>query len=433
MERDAPPPVPPRLEDVVPPPEPAAVYSVAAAGLGLIGVAALLGLAVTLIGDRAPWPLATARLWLVGLGAVVTGYAVSRRPGLPGVWLLAAVTAGLAVVGVPATWDSFRLLFAVLAVVAAAGAGVVALPPRWRVRVASVLVLLHFGGIFMATTSPETQGSSPWLTHQLFTRVYYPYLQFIYQRNAYHFYSPEPGPASLLAFMVKTHTGERIDRNGITVPTYDREWYVIPKRPDDVKDPLAVSYFRRLSITEQTAGAVPGGYGHVLFEADEARRRRQLARYYDEAAQEERAIPFHPFEQALAQYRVPFPNTLRYTLPSYAKHVIHERTNGGDERAPRTTVMIYKLVHSTVAAHELARKRDPVAPYAPSTFRTFFLGEYNSSGELVNPRDAMLYWQMPIYPKESAATGVTGPPDPDEYVDYLSLHAGQKFDWRSLR
>ena len=42
---------------------------------------------------------------------------------------------------------------------------------------------------------------------QAFNRVYNPYLQFIYQRNAYHFYSPDPGPASVLVFLLKTETG----------------------------------------------------------------------------------------------------------------------------------------------------------------------------------------------------------------------------------
>src|SRR5437667_416198 len=82
---------------------------------------------------------------------------------------------------------------------ALAGAALVAAPRPWRQGVISAIIVFHFGGIFMATASPPP---TPWLVEQMFQRVYNPYLQFMYLRNAYHFYSPEPGPASLLCFLL---------------------------------------------------------------------------------------------------------------------------------------------------------------------------------------------------------------------------------------
>src|SRR5262249_9611707 len=37
---------------------------------------------------------------------------------------------------------------------------------------------------------------TPWIITQIWTRIYRPYLEFMYLNNAYHFYAPEPGPAS---------------------------------------------------------------------------------------------------------------------------------------------------------------------------------------------------------------------------------------------
>ena len=208
MDRDAGSP-PTSPDQAVPPPAPESARATGLAGVALTGAAAALGLVAAGLGDAPERKstldaLNTARLFLVFAGAVTAGAAVSLRPDRWWTWGLAAAAAALGVGGLPGHWDSFRLLFAVLACVAAAGAALAAATPAWRAGVVSAVILFHFTGIFLATTSPQP---SPWLTDQTFARVYFPYLQFVYLRNAYHFYSPDPGPASVLAFLLKTETG----------------------------------------------------------------------------------------------------------------------------------------------------------------------------------------------------------------------------------
>lgn len=408
--------------------EPVAAPGAAHAGrLAAIGV----GLAV-LAGGLAIIPaviplLSTVRLWLVGLGAVITGYALSLQAAQPRYWLYAAafgLIAGL--IALPPHWDSIRFMFRVLAGVALLGAVFVALNFTWRVRLASALIAFHFCGIFLATTSPATQAGTPpyWITEQLFNKIFMHYLQFVYLRNAYHFYSPEPGPASIVAFLIKTKAGKEII-NGEERDRYERRWVVIPRRPQDVKDPLGVSYFRRLSITEQVAAP---GSPVVTSESSEIYQRRMMA-FYEEPRGPgrvvEQLIPLNPYEPMESQYRMPSLITYRYLLPSYAQHIIHEEVDR--DKMEDTTVMIYQLVHRTMNVQEA---RAGVAPFAPGAYRAFYLGEYNVHGELVNPRDPMLYWHVPVYARQP---GYFTDENPEKFEDYLSRHAGLTFNWSWLR
>src|SRR5438045_224861 len=80
----------------------------------------------------------------------------------------------------------------------------VLLPRPARRVVLSLLLLVHFAGILTAVTAVDPQGgSAPWVSRQLFARVYRPYLGFMYLSNAYHFYSPNPGPPTLLWFRIQ--------------------------------------------------------------------------------------------------------------------------------------------------------------------------------------------------------------------------------------
>ncbi|HEX4610248.1 MAG TPA: hypothetical protein VH092_18800 [Urbifossiella sp.] len=401
-----------------------------AAGGGLIALAAALGLV-----DPEPGVVSTVRLFLVFAGAVTAGVGVSFRPERWEAWGLAAAAAAVAVAGVPAHWDSFRLLFGVLTGVALFRLAVTAAPPPWRLRLVSALILFHFSGIFAATTSPPP---TPWFVEQVYQRVYNQSLQFIYMRNAYHFYSPEPGPASLLACLLKTEVGTETTADGQVRKKYDTRWIVLPKRPADVRDPLGLSYFRRLSITDQISRGMPEASSAATFEKTDIRARR----YRLTLPGNDPYFPFHPLEPEPLQYRLPTPEVARFLLPSYAQYLMLEHTPDA-AAAARSTLKMYRLEHRTLGVEAFAGVipgSRPADPYHPWTYRPYYLGEFRFTSEdpanprkprveLADPQADMLYWLVPVLPAGGPATG----PDKKDYVDYMSVHAGHAFDWSQLR
>jgi hypothetical protein len=418
----------PRTDQLIPPPDPRTAYRVGGVGLGLAAAAAVLGAVsaagwgdtpavldgVPVSGESIPWPLHTARLLLTGIGALLAGAAVSLRPGLWKVWLLAAGTGLLArVIGLPDHWDSARLLAGVLTALAAAGAVLAALPPLYRYSLASLAVLFHFGGILTATTWPDP---APWVTQQMAVRVYLPYLSFAYMRNAYHFYSPEPGPASQLFVLVKYDETDPATGKPLA------EWVVLPRRHEHMKDPLGLTYYRRLSITEMVSRTIPDLFTAQTFEKLDARQRR-----WEIALPGERQIPLAPAEQEpqFLQYRVPNPDITRYLLPSYARHLCAEYSTGGRRVA---SVKLYRAEHRITPTYDFVKGADP---FDPVGYRVYFVGDYTPDGELVDPQDPMLYWLVPVFPRE----GGPSPLDPERrhYEDYLSRHAGYEFDWKRMR
>jgi hypothetical protein len=428
MDRDA------AATDVVPPIAWETTRRVAVTGLGLVAAAAVLGLMATALGE-VPSLVHTARLFLVLIGAILAGLAVSFRPDLVQPWLLGAGTALLAVAGTPAHWDSFRLLFAVLTGLALLRAAFTIVSPRVRLAVVSAFILLHFYGILLATTSPNPE---PWMVDQLYRRFYEPYLQFVYLRNAYHFYAPEPGPASIMVCLLKTEDGEEVTADGIRRAKYRTEWVVTPRRPQDVRDPLGVTYYRRLSLTDQISHR--DTMTSEIFERSEvANRRRQLA-----IRGTEPYIPLHPNIADAEEYILPQPIVSRYYLPAYAEHLLMELPEADRKK---TTVKIYRLEHRTLSVGSFVGfatpSRRPGDPYHPTTYLPFFLGEFKfvpdrndplhkpMKVELLDPKDPMLYWLVPIIGEVGGSASVD--PNRKEYTDYLSVHAGQQFDWSTLR
>ncbi|HEV3384019.1 MAG TPA: hypothetical protein VG097_04350 [Gemmata sp.] len=401
------------------------------AGGGAVAIAALFGIVSSSLGENSLEILNGCRLFLVFVGVVVVGSAISMRPNLWWTWGIGAIASVLAVFGLPDTWDSFQIFFRVVAVVASAGTAFCLFSPKWRFAFASAILLFHFTGIFMATTAPP---STPWLTEQLFRRTYNPYLQFLYLRNAYHFYSPEPGPASVLVFLLKTETG-RIDATG--KKEYATKWVISPTRPANIRDPLGLGYYRLLSINEQTArGSVGLANPTEQFEKTEMYSRRYSMMF---------RIPYHPTDPQLIQYKLPNSDVARYILPSYASHVIVWNTPD-KETAARTTVKIYRLEHRDLSGDRMAGGD---LPYHPSTYRPYFLGEFDALGNLIDPREVFLYWMIPIIQSQSQPLpDVEGNPYKKSYHDYLSVHAldmplndvlkanvndGKVFNWSLLR
>jgi hypothetical protein len=135
-------------------------------------------------------------------------------------------------------------------------------------------------------------------------------------------------------------------------------------------------------------------------------------------------IPLHPGEEPLGQYRLPQADIVRFVLPSYASHVILDNTPDS-KTAAKTTVKIYRLEHRTLTVEEFVNTRNRpnliTSPYHPSTYRPYFLGEFDVLGNLLNPQEPMLYWLVPINPRP----GGTPPGDPNKrnFIDFLSIHA----------
>src|SRR5262249_19730400 len=116
-------------------------------------------------------------------------------------------------------------------------AGILLLPRLLRRLTLTLLVLLHFFGILCSVGSPAPRGGGEsWLINQLWIGLYRPYLQFMYLTNAYHFYSPEPGPPVLLWFRIEYEGGKS-------------RWVEVPSLKE-ARSKLA--FQRGLALTEST-------------------------------------------------------------------------------------------------------------------------------------------------------------------------------------
>jgi hypothetical protein len=373
------------------------VYRQAAYAAGIAGTAAALGLiirtdaalsitqqqiTVNLLVGRLTFTVTDALSVTAGvlgvLGMLVAGFAIMRRPRDSAVLLAAALTAGCAGLATHPNWDSVRLMQWVMAGVALAVALILLLPPTGQRVAVSLALLFHFAGILSAITSPAP---TPWLTAQLWARVFRPHLEFCYVNNAYQFYSPQPGPAQVLWFCI--------------VGTDDQQrWLKIPRR-SEMLDPLAVEYFRRLSLTERANQnlALPTGPPEAVFQ-----QRRAVVH----------EIPLQPELWPARQYRAPNEHA-RQLLAGYARHVAREIGSGRPGVAVRS-VKVYLTQHRMLTQKEFAQGKDP---YDKDTYWPFFVGEFTPDGELNNPYDPLLYWIVPIIKTPEG-----------EYKNYVTVHAG---------
>ncbi len=312
-------------------------------------------------------------------GALAVGIALYMRPGHVLLYVIASIAAFAARFGFPPGWDSGTIASGIGAIFAAIAAVLTALPVNYRKIAISALILFHFGGICVAVTSPLSQ---PWTSFTLGIFMYRPYLQSLYLTNAYHFYSPQPGPASQVWFCVKY--GKEPGK-----PTSQR-WYNFPRRPDDLTDPMGLSYYRRLSITmnlEQTDPTVV---------TEDMKRRRLLM------AQGENGIPIHPELLPLeSQYRLPQPNVRDFVLPSYVQYIANLNILRPPEGQTMQSIRVYLVVHDIMKQKAL---EDGLSPYDPVTYIPFYFGEYDTSGKLLDIGNPLLYWMIPIIRVPKAGT-----------------------------
>jgi hypothetical protein len=352
---------------------------------GLVGAAfAAAAVATRLVaGGSLSLDIAAAVTGVVGM--LITGIAVARRPKDSVILAIASATALLALFGTNRDWDAIRVMMGVMAAVAAIAAVLLQLPQTVQRVAISLVVLYHFCGILSAITSPHPM---PWLTAQLWARVFRPWLEFCYVNNAYQFYSPQPGPAQLLWFC-------------ITDEDSNQEWLKIPRRAEGL-DPLGVEYFRRLSLTERANQNVPTPLGPP--------REMLLAREAYASL-----IPMHPELLDLQQFRMPNEHA-RQILSSYARHVALEYA-AKDVKVK--AIKVYLTQHRMLGQKEFA---DGMDPFDPTTYVPFFVGEFDAQGNLTNPNDPMLYWIVPIIRGPNHKPGPPGSPGQD-IRNYVTVHA----------
>jgi len=394
-----------------------AVVRLAAVALGIALLAVVVGLAV---GENGPGPSGTVRLVAVAVSSLLAGGALSLRPDAALVWLLAALTATADSFGFPDHWDSGQLLMRVVAGAGLVGAALLAMPRVARRVVVVGFVAFQFSSLLVATTWPE---STPWVTNQLGQRLYLPFMQFTYLRNAYHFYSPEPGPASHLFALLTYELDEADPATG--KPQTMHEWVTLPRRDTQWKDPLGQTYYRRLSLTENAVRANTD-LGNLTEERTQVNQSRQKVAIG--ALPGVKRIPhaLPTYEVEFRWYAQPQADVSRFLLPSFTKHLAAEYSQPGHRVV---NVKLYRAEHRIVTTQYFVTQK--LSPFHPTLYRVYFLGDYTSEGQLVDAQDPMLYWLIPIMPRPGRQK--LDEPGPEQFQDLLTEHAGYEFPWSQLR
>jgi len=364
-----------------PPVDPRRLIPPFAMGLGLIVVAMMLGVLSTSTGVDGP------RVLLCVVGLVAVGSAVAARPESSAGWLTSVVGCGLAYAGIPESWDSFKLVVAVLAGVSLIGLAIVAMPERFRWMAASLLIVLHLGGIVTAITG---EGDQPWLFSQLFARGYRPYLQFTNLNTAYHFFAPNPGAPNELWFGIEYDTPD---------PDKRFAWVVVPKRSDS-HDPLWNSYYRRIKIPEFASPA-----SELIVPL--ATELQELGELRDPPERDSNYVPHHPKLPAGQQLLVPNVAIQKLVLPSFVQHIAAANERSG---MPIKSIRVYRVQHDYVMPEQLVGAADDkgkptrqISPFDPTTYLPYYLGTFDSAGKLLPGPDALRWWLIPILAKDDAA------------------------------
>jgi hypothetical protein len=388
----------------------------------LVAGAAVNALAVLLAMREAdtPAPLRVG-LILTGLALAIAGVnhrlrnfaeALDERTTTAGYLALGSFDVLLAYLACSEAWDTFRMVLGAFVAVGLAGALLVLLPGRARRAVIVALVVFHFVGILTAVFSPAPpNGVSNWTVGTAWMYIYRPYLQFMYLNNAYHFYSPEPGPATQLWFRVsyQPHDGQK-------VPPH---WFMYPNREDF---PSRLLYQRALAMTESTAANRPGPLTAEFYAGSFQRRRTAQFRipFWSDLPPQQR--PLAPPD--VFQYKEPTELAKKY-IASYARHVAHDpkfRSPDAPDAAVER-VKVYRVLHNFLTPAKMA---EGMAPDDPLTLMPVYVGEFDAEGTLKDPQDPLLYWVVPILPEPDGHGGYAP-------KDYVAVHAGDTKSVLDLR
>jgi hypothetical protein len=219
--------------------------------------------------------------------------------------------------------------------------------------------------------------------------------------NAYHFYSPQPGPANRLWFCIEYESDPDGTRNfrWVLVPDLDKE-SGHPINPDGSPVFSGTEYTRRLSLAEYTANnmSLPWNIYYLLQE------RLHYGQKDGILAEDPRKLPYDQ------QYSEPSAPAKRW-IQTYVRHVAATYKHQGKDKAnlPVKSVKFYRVLHQILDPGQLAAGMDP---NDKDTFRPYYCGEFDKDGKFkdtcvkitINSEgrfhsekpDPYLYWLIPM-------------------------------------
>lgn len=362
----------------------------------LIGLAAVVAGSALSVYDG---PVATpVRLLLMVAGLIAGGWAVKQRLTTAGEELDERVeSAGLVAVysfaglvgylGMADTWFSGRNFFGFFIAATAIGSVLALLPRVWRYGLGSLLVLLHFGGIVVATQCiPATNGQVAWLPLTLNARVYRPYLSSLYLTNAYHFYAPDPGASTLVWLRIE-------------YADHSHRWLKLPDRPDSA---TPLHYQREMGISEITS--TPSFKPITPKEFEYKLTRRRMAGQFFRGGE----IPLLEDRMPTTQYSAPG-ELSQEIMSSMVRHVCRFYPSPTNPASPPVAVKVYRLTYTIIMPEPLLQGHDPTAD---DLKLPYYMGEFDTQGRRKRygvdgkpleadkadqgEDDPFLYWAIPM-------------------------------------
>jgi hypothetical protein len=254
-------------------------------------------------------------------------------------------------------------------------------------------VAVHLAAIISVVIG---QPPGPYVVQLIHHWVFRPYLEFMYLNNGYRFYSPEPSPASQLWCRIEYRVGDK------TLPGV---WFKLPDM-DDHGNPrykTGLQYTRRLALTEAVARTDPPPVMTVRDKNGEMDlapfvKERDLQspnpsrpiKLGEKAPEKSAGIPYHPDPSVPGYQKPTFQG--RQFLSSYARYLLHNRPHPTVPEATAVRVKIFRVQHRILPAQLLAMG---IEPWDLTLYFPYYVGEFDTEGNLVNPRDPLLYWVLP--------------------------------------
>jgi hypothetical protein len=279
------------------------------------------------------------------------------------------------------------------------------------------------------------------LTDQAWNHVYRHYLTFLYMSNAYHFYSPDPGPSHLVWFRVQ----------------YEDDSFRWVRFPDKQSALVPLQYTRSIVLGDSTDLNVPPPMPALM--AMRIKERKLAGRLFrpdptkDGEKFEGQPIPliaedlFDPFNGVPIPpdaYREPTEYS-KLLISSYVRYVAKNYPHTEDRSIPVKNIKVYRITHQLINAGQMSVGQDPMQEVF---LLPYYMGKFDTAGQLMVPQqqydekgnekikgeyDGFLYWTIPVL---QVPKGHKGPfwvaQNTTEYTvhNYMLLHAGdiRKFD-----